>query len=82
MVTAFLLYQKAMDTTTIAGGAAFAEWRSPQQEAATKWLNAMAPKDPRCQPFLESAIRTLAYGAQAAGRFAVMDATERSLQNA
>jgi hypothetical protein len=61
-----------------AGGAAFAEWRSSQPEAATKWLNGLGAEDPRRQSFFESAIRALAYHPQGAEQFAAMNPTERA----
>ena len=61
-----------------AGGAAFAEWRSSQPDAATKWLNGLGVDDPRRQSFFESAIRALAYHPQGAEQFAAMNPTERA----
>ena len=61
-----------------AGGDAFAEWRRYQPEPAMKWLNTLPETDPRREPFFESAIRTLAYDAQAAEQFSSMSAGERA----
>lgn len=61
-----------------AGGTAFAEWRASQPEAAMNWLNELPPTDKRRQPFLESAIRSLAYHPQAAEQLAAMTPSERA----
>ena len=61
------------------GGEAYAVWRSAQPEAATQWLNALPPDDPRRQPFFESAIRLLAYNPQAPDQLAAMTQQERAI---
>jgi len=61
-----------------AGGEAYAEWRSSQPEAATKWLNALSSDDARREPFFQSAIRQLAYNPQASEQLAAMTAEERA----
>ena len=43
-----------------------------------KWLNELASADPRQQPFLESAIRLLAYDPQAAEQLAQWPVAERA----
>jgi hypothetical protein len=60
-----------------AGGAAFVEWRNSQPEAASKWLNDLAPNDPRRQSFFESSIQSLAYDFQAGDKLALMSPIER-----
>lgn len=61
-----------------AGGEAYAEWRSSQPEAATRWLNALAPGDPRREPFFQSAIRELAYNPQAPEQLAALTPQEQA----
>ncbi len=61
-----------------AGADAFAEWRNSQPEAATKWLNDLAPADPRRMPYFKSAIQTLAYHPQAAEELAAMTGADRA----
>jgi hypothetical protein len=61
------------------GSEAFADWRSAQPEAATRWLDALPENDPRRQPYFESAVMTLAWGnPQAAQQFAAMSPAERA----
>lgn len=63
-----------------AGSAAFATWRTSQPEAASEWLTALPPSDPRRTPFFESAVREVAWGdPQAAQQFAAMPAADRVL---
>src|SRR5206468_930352 len=62
-----------------AGGAAFAEWRTSQPEAATKWLDELPASDPRRVPYLQNAIRSLAWGSQAAEQLATLPAAERAI---
>jgi hypothetical protein len=62
-----------------AGGAAFAEWRTSQPEAATKWLDQLPTGDKRRDAFFKSAIETLAWHPQAAEQLASMSGTERAL---
>lgn len=66
------------DRALSAGSEAFSEWRFSQPEAAMKWLNALPSADTRRQPFLESAIRFLAYDTQAAEQLAQLPAAERA----
>jgi hypothetical protein len=66
------------DQSLIAGADAFAEWRISQPDIAMKWLNDLPPEDPRRQPFLKSAIQTLAYHPQAAEQFASMTPSDRA----
>jgi len=61
-----------------AGGDAFSEWNSSQPEAAMTWLRSLALTDPRRQPFLESAIRSMVYDLQGAERLAALPAPERA----
>jgi hypothetical protein len=61
-----------------AGGAAFAEWRSSQPEAAMKWLNDLPSDDSRRKAYFESTIRSLAYHPQAAEQLAAMSAAEQA----
>jgi hypothetical protein len=61
-----------------AGGEAFAEWRRSQPESAMKWLNDLPAADARRQPFFQSAIRSLAYDAQAAEQLAALSVAERA----
>jgi hypothetical protein len=61
-----------------AGAAAFAEWRNSQPDAATQWLNGLAPDDPRRQPFFKSAIEMMAWGTQAAAQLAAMTDLDRA----
>jgi hypothetical protein len=61
----------------VAGGEAYAVWRSAQPEAATQWLNNLPADDPRSEPFFQSAIRLLAYNPQAPELLAGMTPQER-----
>jgi hypothetical protein len=61
-----------------AGGAAFAEWRTSQPDAATQWFNELPSDDRRRESFLQSAIQALAYHPQAAEQFALMNPAERT----
>ena len=62
-----------------AGGGAFAEWRNSQPEAAMKWLNDLQATDERRRPFLESAIRSLAWQPQAADQLVALVGPNRDL---
>ena len=66
------------ETALTAGGAAFAEWRASQPEAAAAWLNNLPATDPRRQSYFEGAIRNLAYHPQVAEQFNAMSPTERA----
>ena len=70
--------QLPTDKALVAGGEAFAEWRSYQPEAAMKWFNNLPKKDPRREPFFKRAIESLSYHPQAAEQFAAMPASERA----
>jgi hypothetical protein len=60
------------------GGAAFAEWRSSQPEAAMKWLNELPSSDPRQKAYFESVVRSLAYHPQAAEQLAAMTTAQQT----
>jgi hypothetical protein len=62
-----------------AGSEAYAEWRSTQAEAASQWLNQLPADDPRHAPFLESAIRQLAYSSQPTEQLAALAPQERTV---
>lgn len=62
-----------------AGGAAFAEWRAAQPEAAMDWLDKLPASDKRREPLLRSAIESLAWHPLAAEQLASMGASERAL---
>jgi len=44
-----------------AGAQAFAEWRSTQSESAQEWFRKLPSDDPRRRPYLQAAVRQLAY---------------------
>ena len=62
-----------------AGGAAFVEWRSAQPDAARQWWNDLPETDNRRQPYLESAMRALAYHAQAVDQLAELSPAESAI---
>jgi hypothetical protein len=66
------------DCALSAGSDAFAEWCNSQPEAATRWLDALAPTDNRRQPYFQSAIQTMAYHPQATEQFAAMPTADRA----
>jgi hypothetical protein len=70
--------QLPTEKALIAGGEAFAEWRSFQPEAAMKWLDGLPGNDARREPFFKQAIQNLAYHPQAAEQLAAMAAPERA----
>jgi hypothetical protein len=70
--------QLPTEKALVAGGEAFAEWRSFQPETAMKWLHALPKNDARREPFFKQAIQNLAYHPQAAEQLASMAATERA----
>ncbi|MFO1500259.1 MAG: hypothetical protein U1G07_18035 [Verrucomicrobiota bacterium] len=77
---------KALDWTALlpanqallAGGEAYAEWRSAQPESATAWLEHLPSEDPRRDAFFQTAIRTMVHEPQAAEQLAAMNPTERA----
>lgn len=66
--------QRALGT----GGEAYAEWRSAQPEAATRWLADLPADDPRRTEFFRSHIRSLAYDARATDQLAAMNPPDRA----
>lgn len=61
-----------------AGSEAFSEWRRSQPEAAMKWLNDLPSADPRHDPYLQNAIRSLVYEPQAAEQLIALNSAERT----
>lgn len=66
------------DAALSAGGAAFAEWRGAQPEAAMKWLDKLPTADKRREAFFKSAIQSLVYHPLAAEQLGAMNVTERT----
>jgi hypothetical protein len=63
----------------VAGGEAYAVWRSAQPDDATQWLDNLPADDPRREPFFQSAIRLLAYNPQAPDLLAAMTPQEQAV---
>ncbi len=70
--------QLPTEKALVAGGEAFAEWRSFQPEAAMNWLKELPKNDTRREPFFKQAIQNLAHHPQAAEQLAAMAAPERA----
>jgi hypothetical protein len=67
------------DQRFAAGGEAFGEWRKAQPEPAMSWLNDLPASDPRRRPFLETAIRNIAYDSQTPEQLASMSDAEQAI---
>jgi hypothetical protein len=67
------------DRALSAGADAFAEWRRSQPDAAMKWLGELSSADPRRIPYLQGAIRNIAWDVQGAEQLAAMNPPERDI---
>ena len=65
-----------------AGGSAFGEWYVTQPDAAMQWLAELPKDDARHAPFMQNAVRAIAYQPQGADKLALFPSSERPMARA